>query len=125
MKECLGQISHLPWLQLIQSAAALPAEWPPPWLTLQHIIKRIRQSVHSFVHVILWSEVRQIHELSLCILQKFPSSAQMPCSICPTCWRWCESALKCVLPELLYLFSIQKGNISETSLFFQLIILHG
>lgn len=106
----MAQSSHLPRLQLLQTATALPSKRPPPWLALQHIIDGVRQGVHGFVHVILWSEVRQIHELSLCILQMFPSCAGTPSSVYLTCCRWCESALKRVLPKLLYLLHIQIGQ---------------
>ena len=61
-------ISHLPWLQSFQIATAVPIERPSPWLTLQHVIKGIGQSIHSLVHIILWPEIGNIKQLSLHIL---------------------------------------------------------
>lgn len=61
----MALLSHLPRLQLLQSTTALLFKRPAPWLALQHIIDGVRQGVHGFVHIILWSEVREIHELSV------------------------------------------------------------
>lgn len=67
--------SHLPRLQALNVCTAVSTEGSSPWLTLQHIIKCIRQSVHSFVNVILWSEVRNVQKLSVYTLDIFVSSA--------------------------------------------------
>ena len=61
-------ISHLPWLQSLQIATAVPTERPSPRLTLQHVIKGIGQSIHSLVHVIRWPKIGNIKQLSLHIL---------------------------------------------------------
>lgn len=98
--------NHLPRLQPLILCTAVCAERPPPWLTPQRVVKCIRQSIHSFVHVILWPEVRQIQKLCVCILNGFLSCTKYLSSFHPS--RWIKLTLKNVLPELSNLKSKQQ-----------------
>ena len=91
-------ISHLPWLQRLQSCTAVPTERPSPWLTLQHVIKGIGQSIHSLVHIVLRPEVRKIQKLSLHPFHIFLSSAECSPIFYPI--NWIKFTLKCRFPKL-------------------------